>query len=148
LLFWRATDCTIDDAQAHARRSAHCVGFGEPVAKRGVEMRKKSLSLRRLDAVSVAVNAVRGIDITYLHRGRRPAFAIIDHGSRRLLRFAALPRKCSFTLLGHLCLTIADFGLPRAIRSDNESMFTSLLWRSAMRWLGVRHQRSAPGRPW
>jgi hypothetical protein len=52
------------------------------------------------------------------------AFAIIDHGSRRLLRFAALSRNFTFTLLGHLCLTIADFGLARAIRSDNESMFT------------------------
>jgi putative transposase len=104
--------------------------------------------LRRRTPWRVAVNAVWALDITTLHGNRGPVFAILDHGSRRLLRLAALPRKCTFTLLGHLCLTIADFGLPRAIRSDNESMFTSRLWQRAMRWLRVRHQRSAPGRPW
>jgi putative transposase len=104
--------------------------------------------VRRLKPWAVALNAAWAVDITTLHGGRGPVFDIIDQGSRRLLRLAALPRKCTFTLLGHLCLTIADFGLPRAIRSDNESMFTSRLWQRAMRWLRICHQRSAPGRPW
>jgi hypothetical protein len=53
LLFWRATDCTTDDAHARESRSAHYVGFVELVVRRSVEVRKKSLSLRRGDAVGV-----------------------------------------------------------------------------------------------
>jgi putative transposase len=36
----------------------------------------------------------------------------------------------------------------RPVRTDNEGMFTGRLWARALRWLGVQHQRSAPGRPW
>lgn len=73
---------------------------------------------------------------------------IVDHGSRRLLRLAELPRKCTWTLLGHLCLTIAECGRPRAARTDNEAMFTSRRWQRAFALVGVRHQRSLPRRPW
>jgi hypothetical protein len=34
------------------------------------------------------------------------------------------------------------------VRTDNEAMFTSRLWRRVLGWLRVRRQRSAPGRPW
>lgn len=104
--------------------------------------------LRRQKPWAVATNAAWAADITFMHGACSPVFAVIDQGSRRLLRLAALTRKCTFTLLGHLCFTIAEFGMPRAIRTDNESMFTSRLWTRSMRWLRIHHERIATRRPW
>lgn len=87
-----------------------------------VEARRE---LRRRTPWAVAVNAVWALDLPMIHG--RPVLGIVDHGSHPLLRLAALPRKCTFTLLGHLCLTIAQFGLPGAVRTDNEAMFRSRL---------------------
>jgi putative transposase len=81
-------------------------------------------------------------------RNRQTVLGLIDRGSRRLLALKTLPRKCTWTLLGHLCLAIADHGKPHAVRTDNEGMFTSPLWAAALRWAGIRHQRIEPGCPW
>ena len=89
-------------------------------AHRVLEVRRE---LRQRKPWAVAINAVWALDLTMIHG--QPVLGIVDHGSPRLLRLAALPRKCTFTLLGHLFLTIAQFGWPRAVRTDNEAMFTS-----------------------
>ncbi len=73
---------------------------------------------------------------------------IIDHGSRKLLCLQALPRKCTFTLLGHLFLAFARFGPPKAVRTDNEAMFTGKLWRCSLKALGITHRRGPPMQPW
>lgn len=57
-------------------------------------------------------------------------FAIIDHGSRALLRIKVLTRKCTWTLLAEFCAACAEHGVPDAVRTDNEAMFTSRLWVS------------------
>ena len=43
---------------------------------------------------------------------------------------------------------IKRFGIPRAIRSDNESVFCSALLRAALFILGIRHQRTNIASPW
>lgn len=73
---------------------------------------------------------------------------ILDHGSRANLSLLALANKSSCTLLGHLLVAIGSFGKPAAIRTDNESVFTSGLFRLALAALGIRHQRTDPGCPW
>ena len=96
-------------------------------------------------------NLIWGLDLTgktdevgNLHM----IFGLIDHGSRILLGLAALPNKCSWTLLGYLFLAIGKYGKPRMVRTDNEACFNSRLFR-AMLWLaGIRHQKSDPGCPW
>lgn len=75
-------------------------------------------------------------------------FGLIDHGSRALLSLAALPNKCSCTLLGYLFLAIGRYGKPRAIRTDNEMCFTSLLFRTVLTLSGIHHQRSDLHCPW
>ena len=75
-------------------------------------------------------------------------FGLVDHGSRALLSLAALPDKCSWTLLGYLFLSIGKYGKPRAVRTDNEACFTSRLFRTVLMLAGIRHQRSDPGCPW
>jgi putative transposase len=91
------------------------------------------------------------LDLTFIPAAAGPhhtVLGIIDHGSRLALRLKVLPRKCTWTLLGHVCLTIAAHGRPRSIRTDNESMLTSRLWRRAFKFFGIRHQLSDVGCPW
>jgi transposase InsO family protein len=73
---------------------------------------------------------------------------ILDHGSRALMRLRVIPRKCAWTLLGHLCLAIAAHGRPAALRADNEGMFKSRLWNLALSLMNIRHQRIKVKRPW
>lgn len=73
---------------------------------------------------------------------------LLDHGSRGLLTLAALPDKCSWTLLGYLFLAIGKYGRPRAVRTDSEACSTSRVFRVVLALAGIRHQRSDPGCPW
>ena len=100
---------------------------------------------------SLPRNLVWGLDLT----GKTDAagdlhmiFGLIDHGSRALLRLAALPNKCSWTLLGYLFLAIGKYGKPRTVRTDNEACFTSRVFRIILTLSGIRQQRSDPGCPW
>lgn len=97
------------------------------------------------------INAIWGLDMS----GKSDAsgklhmmLAIIDHGSRKALTLAALPNKTSWTLFGHLCLAIGRYGKPQSIRTDNERTFTSTVFRYALRFAGIRHQRIDAGCPW
>lgn len=92
-----------------------------------------------------------GLDLT----GRADAtgrvhtvLGLIDHGSRVALRLARLPRKCGWTLLGHLCLAIARWGKPTAVRTDNEACFTGRVFTAGLRVLGIGHQRTQLHSPW
>lgn len=96
-------------------------------------------------------NLVWGLDLT----GKSDAagklhmiLGLLDHGSRGLLALAAVPKKCSWTLLGHLFLAMGQYGKPRAVRTDNEACFTSRVFRFVLALAGIRHQRSDPGCPW
>lgn len=80
--------------------------------------------------------------------GMHMILGLIDHGSRALLALTALPNKCSWTLLGHLFLAIGKYGKPKAIRTDNESVFVSRLFRAVLKLADIKHQRSEPGCPW
>lgn len=92
-----------------------------------------------------------GLDLTLTRTrdGRtHPTFAIIDHGSRALLRIKLLTRKCAWTLLSEFCAACAEHGAPHAVRTDNEAMFTSRLWVSLFTLAGIKRQRIDPGCPW
>lgn len=94
---------------------------------------------------------VWGIDLTGKTDARgelHPVLGIIDHGTRGNLDLTALACKSSFTLLGHLFLAIGRFGKPATLRTDNEPVFTSGLFRLALFLLGMRHQRIDPHCPW
>ncbi len=73
---------------------------------------------------------------------------IIDHGSRRCLILKALSDKASITLLKFLILVIESYGKPKAIRTDNEAVFTSRLFRFGLWVLGIQHQRTRLHCPW
>ncbi len=133
---------------------------GKPIGKSWVakfieehadEIAEARRAMRRKPPSWFAVNHTWALDLTFLTSPDGLTFTvlgIIDHGSRRLLCLKALPRKCTFTLLANVFLAIAEFGLPSAIRTDNESMFTSQLWGFTLKMLGILHRRGPPGQPW
>ena len=108
-------------------------------------------NLKHAKPKTVPVNLVWAMDLTgktdtqgALHM----LLGIVDHGSRALLCLRALPNKSSWTLLGHLFLAIGKYGKPRFVRTDNESVFCSRLFRGGLRLLGMRHQRTDVACPW
>ncbi|WP_426162277.1 integrase core domain-containing protein [Pseudoduganella sp. R-34] len=112
---------------------------------------RKRREIRAQPPSNQPCNAIWGIDMS----GKVDAagtlhmiFGILDHGSRKALALVALPNKTSWTLLGHLCVAIGRYGKPAAIRTDNERVFTSSVFRWALRFAGIRHQRIKAGCPW
>lgn len=115
------------------------------------EIRQLQRAAHNAVPASSPANQTWGLDLTFLHRhdgGLHTVLGIIDHGSRLVVRLQVLPRKCTWLLLGHLCLAIAACGRPAAVRTDNESMFRSRLWAVGLAWMGIRHQRTGIARPW
>jgi transposase InsO family protein len=56
--------------------------------------------------------------------------------------------KSTILLLRCLLDAIERFGAPKILRTDNEAIFTSRLFRFALSLLGIRHQRTEPAHPW
>jgi putative transposase len=73
---------------------------------------------------------------------------IVDHGTRRCVTLQALKDKASITVLRALCDAIERCGKPRAIRTDNEAVFNSRLFRFALALLGIRKQTTELHCPW
>jgi transposase InsO family protein len=76
------------------------------------------------------------------------ALAILDHASRACLRLQALPDKASWRLLRELAQAVQRYGKPRFIRTDNEAVMVSRLFRFGLWLVGIRQQRIEPGCPW
>ena len=107
--------------------------------------------IRQRKPVALQKNTVWGIDMTgkaddggQMHT----ILGILGHSSRNALSPAVLANKSSWTLLGHLCLAIGRHGTPKAIRTDNESVFTSRVFSAGLACFGIRHQRTDVGCPW
>jgi putative transposase len=123
----------------------------EVVSSNADQIRALRRGTHNLVPPAMEPDKVWALDLTCLRTGdgqMQTILGIIDHGSRAVMRLKRLPRKCAWTLLGHLCLTVARHGRPAALRTDNESMFTSRLWRLALWWMNIRRQRTKVRQPW
>jgi transposase InsO family protein len=110
-----------------------------------------SRELRDKRPAPVNVNSVWGVDLTFVrdHVGTpRPVLGVVDHGSRVCAQLAAVVNKRSWTLVGHLCLAIGQHGKPRAIRTDNDLVFKSAVFKMFLKIVGIRHQRIPVCAPW
>ena len=99
----------------------------------------------------VPLNAIWGVDLT----GKADAggaahimLGVVEHGARALLALQRLTDRTSLGILLQLLPLMRRFGMPRAIRTDNEAIFTSRLFRAVLRLLGIRHQRIDQHCPW
>lgn len=96
-------------------------------------------------------NLVWGVDLTgktTLNGKTQLVLAILEHASRAALWLEALQSKSSWMLISRLVETIKRYGRPKAVRTDNEAVFTSSAFRLALFLLGIRHQRTDRGCPW
>ena len=99
----------------------------------------------------IPYNRVWGCDLlTKTDRQGRPhlALAIVDHASRACLRLQSLPDKSSIQLLQELAHAVKRYGRPQFLRTDNEAVLVSRVFRLGLWLLGIRHQRTEPGCPW
>ena len=78
----------------------------------------------------------------------RSAIAIVDHASRACLRLQRIADKSSRTLVQELIEAVTRYGAPQFVRTDNEAVFVSRMFRVGLWVLGIRQQRIEPGCPW
>jgi transposase InsO family protein len=99
----------------------------------------------------VPKNDVWALDLTgkaTVNGTTRLVLGILEHASRAALCLEALENKSSWMLISKFVEAIRLYGKPRSVRTDNESVFTSRVFRIALALLGIRHQRADPGCPW
>ena len=100
---------------------------------------------------AVAHNLVWALDLTgktTLDGRTRHILTILEHASRAALTLEALHSKSSWTLVCKLIASIRYYGKPKMLRTDNEPIFTSRVFRFALLLLGIRHQRIDLHCPW
>ncbi|OGA60599.1 MAG: hypothetical protein A3G81_09015 [Betaproteobacteria bacterium RIFCSPLOWO2_12_FULL_65_14] len=85
---------------------------------------------------------------TTLDARTHAVLGILEHASRAVLRLEALQSKSSWALIARLVETVRRYGKPRALRTDNEPVFTSRVFRLTLFLLGIRHQRIEAHCPW
>lgn len=112
------------------------------VARHKIRNRKLKPSMR---------NRVWGLDLTgktdsdgHTH----PILGIVDHGSRANLTLMGLKSKATIIVLRALLDVIERFSKPQQLRTDNERIFTSHLFRFGLWALGIKHQLTDPHCPW
>jgi putative transposase len=119
-----------------------------------IRRRRHELALARAQARKPHAEpllGVWGIDMTGLPLTSGEsisAFGILDHGSRICLAATPVARYNSLILLGRLIQTMGEWGLPRAIRSDNDAVFKTKLFRWTLKLIGVQQQWTDIGSPW
>jgi putative transposase len=100
---------------------------------------------------TVSINAVWGLDLSFKTDQQdklNTILGIIDHGSRLAISLTTVINKRSWTVLGHLCLAIGKYGKPQAIRTDNENIFNSFVFRTLLILTGIKHQQTQLCAPW
>ncbi len=111
-------------------------------------LRKK---LKHKRPAFVPINTCWGIDLTTvtdINLVQHTLLAVVDYGSRRCLCLSPINSKHSIVLLIHLFKLFAQFGNPKRIKTDNEAVFKSLLFRSVIKLAGMKQQFSEVACPW
>ncbi|MBZ0112917.1 MAG: integrase core domain-containing protein [Thermoanaerobaculia bacterium] len=95
-------------------------------------------------------NLIWALDLTFVPTDskQQTVLGLIDHGSRACLALRELQTRRTIDILRVLLDVIEVCGKPKRIRTDNEPIFTSRLFRFSLLLLGIRHQRTAPFAPW
>ena len=114
-----------------------------------IQVLRKKIKNRR--PKGVPKNFVWGMDLT----GKKDSLGnlhdmlgIVEHKSRQCLSLTALKDKASITILRTLLTVIEHYGKPKFIRTDNEAVFTSWLFRFSLWFIGIRHQTIDKCCPW
>jgi len=123
----------------------------ETIKKHQYEIQILRRKIKHKRPKPLPLNLIWGVDMTgkadstgQLHN----ILGIIEHQSRCCLTLRSLSDKASITLLENLIAAIKLYGKPKLIRTDNEAVFTSKLFRLGLWMLGIKHQRTEVACPW
>lgn len=99
----------------------------------------------------VTKNLIWGMDLTgkgdnagNIHQ----ILGIVEHHSRKALTLEAIRDKSSITLIRYLLNAIEQYGKPEIIRTDNEAVFQSRIFKFVLRVFNIKHQSSEVACPW
>ena len=123
----------------------------EMIRKHRYEIEVERRRIKNAKPKPVPRNLIWGLDLTgktTLDGRTQLVLGVIEHASRAALWLEALQGKSSWVLIGKLVHAIKRYGKPRAIRTDNESVFASRAFRLALFLLGIRHQHIDLHCPW
>ena len=98
-----------------------------------------------------AINRIWGIDLTGKHNANHKnmhVLGIIDHGSRFNIVLKYVNNKSTKKLLIEIYSAIKKYGAPEIIRTDNDIVFKSILFKAGLKLMGVKHQTTDIGCPW
>lgn len=73
---------------------------------------------------------------------------VVDHGTRLNLVLKRLEHATAAAILREIGRAVERFGKPSVLRTDNASVFRSKVFADGLADLGIRHEFSAPGKPW
>jgi len=111
-------------------------------------LRKK---LKHKKPAAIPKNTIWATDLTTItdEQGKQnKVIGIIDHGTRACLRLQTIKTKHSLVLIHELFTAINLYGKPKILRTDNKAVFTSRLFRLALKLLNIKHQKSDKYCPW
>ncbi len=114
-----------------------------------IEVLRKKIKNRR--PAKVKRNLCWGVDLTYVtteSKEQLPIIGMIDYGSRKNVCLNYIKSKHSIVLIGELLKAIIKFGKPKSIKTDNEAVFTSMVFTSFLFLFGIKHQKSDVAAPW
>ena len=97
--------------------------------------------LKRKKPKSLAKNIIWAKDLTTVtdtHKSQHKVIGIVNHGYRSCLSLQHLPTATSITILRALFNAIELYGKPKYLRTDNDRIFTSRLFRFSLRLLGIK----------
>jgi transposase InsO family protein len=117
--------------------------------KHAIEMLRRRI--KNAKPRPVPKNLVWGVDLTgktTLDGRTQLVLGILEHASRAALCLEAIRNKSSWTLISKLVEAIKRYGKPRIVRTDNEAVLTSTIFRLGLFLLGVRHHRTEQAAPW
>jgi putative transposase len=123
----KARSAALALARCKSQRRSCFTGFGEPIQR-----------VWGMDLTGLPLKSGETVDV----------WGIIDHGSRTVLQLEPVARFNSLILLGKLLVAFGELGIPKAIRSDNASVFKTAVFRATLKLLGVRQQFTQRHSPW
>ena len=138
----------------HAGLDGHTVGkafVSDLLRDHQYDIQQRRREWRRRRYFPGPPNLVWGVDgtgKTDVQGQQHFLLGVVDHGTHRCLSLQALKDKTSITILRALLDAIEQYGKPKAIRTDNEPIFRSLIFRFVLWKLCIRRQRTALHSPW
>lgn len=123
----------------------------ETIKKHEYEIRILRKKIKNKKPRPLPKNLIWSLDLTQVADATRQPhtlFGLIDAGTRACLSLQHVRTKAAITLLRCLLDSIERYGMPKIIRTDNEAVFISRIFRFGLWLLGIHHQRTEKCCPW